>query len=261
MSDPWSHPSTTSPLRKPPSTPPPLHTLSAFTTALHPVGALRNTWRHKSSPPSRDFVGIVPFCAFPRPQPLWPGSCRALSRSTHARPNRTSALAQAGLTPYALHTGGYLLEHTEDPVKKNHLLALSTGQAARYCYVSSGTILNWIRDGRIKAQRTPGGQYRITIAELRRFLLENQMSSALLDEELGLRPHCWEFHCEGGPSPGDQLCQSCPVKRSGALDCFALHHLLDPDKRRFPSCEVCEYYRLWSQGEDEEEGAPPAVHG
>jgi excisionase family DNA binding protein len=47
---------------------------------------------------------------------------------------------------------------------------LTTGQAARYCHVSQGTIINWIRKGTLKAYATPGGHYRILLPDFLSFL-------------------------------------------------------------------------------------------
>lgn len=47
---------------------------------------------------------------------------------------------------------------------------LTTGQAAEYCHVSQTTIINWIRDGKLKAYTTPGGHYRIRRSDFLSFL-------------------------------------------------------------------------------------------
>jgi excisionase family DNA binding protein len=48
--------------------------------------------------------------------------------------------------------------------------SLTTGQAARYCYVSQATIINWIKKGKLKAYATPGGHYRILLPDFLSFL-------------------------------------------------------------------------------------------
>jgi excisionase family DNA binding protein len=133
--------------------------------------------------------------------------------------------------------------------------ALSTGQAARFCYVTSETILNWIRSNQLKAQRTAGGQYRILLTDLRGFMQDKGMSTALLDTEKGVRPYCWEFHCQITArygSPTQEVCTDCLVHRSGTLNCWELHGLLPVTGRRFDRCLDCDYYRSWgsSRGED-----------
>jgi excisionase family DNA binding protein len=133
---------------------------------------------------------------------------------------------------------------------------LSTGQAARFCYVTSETILNWIRSNRLRAQRTAGGQHRVLLEDLRSFMIENGMDTALLDAEKDVRPYCWEFHCRITSrygSPSQEVCEDCLVHRSGTLNCWELHGLLPVTRRRFDACADCGYHRTWrrSKGEDE----------
>ncbi|MFH1575141.1 MAG: excisionase family DNA-binding protein [Acidobacteriota bacterium] len=123
--------------------------------------------------------------------------------------------------------------------------ALSTGQAARFCYVTSETILNWIRLNQLRAQRTAGGQYRIRLTDLRQFMVERGMDTSLLDEEWGFRPYCWRYHQEAGTaaeSAGPDLCKHCLVRRSGTLNCWELHALLPLTARRVLDCSTCPYY-------------------
>jgi len=133
-------------------------------------------------------------------------------------------------------------------LRQSKVLALSTGQAARFCFVTSETILNWIRSGALKAQRTAGGQFRIRAADLRRFMTESGMDTSLLEQEASVRPYCWEFHCEiGSPaaSAAPRICEECLVRRSGTLQCWELHPLLPLTARRVQRCRDCEYYRRY----------------
>ena len=126
--------------------------------------------------------------------------------------------------------------------------AMSTGQAARFCFVTPETILNWIRSNRLKAQRTAGGQYRVPLADLRKFMIENGMDTTLLDAEKDVRPYCWEFHCQVTSRYGDsslEVCHGCLVHRSGTSNCWELHGLLPVTRRRFDVCADCEYYHTW----------------
>jgi two-component system OmpR family response regulator len=52
---------------------------------------------------------------------------------------------------------------------------LTTGKAAEYCHVSQATIVNWIKDGRLKAYTTPGGHRRILQSDLVSFLEAQNM--------------------------------------------------------------------------------------
>jgi len=48
--------------------------------------------------------------------------------------------------------------------------AITTGEAAKYCHVSQATVVNWIKEGKLKAYATPGGHHRILVPDLLSFL-------------------------------------------------------------------------------------------
>lgn len=129
-------------------------------------------------------------------------------------------------------------------------LAFSTGQAARYCYVTADTVLNWINNSSLRAHRTVGGQYRILAPDLLAFLRDHGMSTDLLEGEMDVRPHCWEFHCSGQTEPG---CLECMAYRSGAVNCFELRDVIPPEMRLIPRCDECDYYRRYVGSGDQEE--------
>jgi len=52
---------------------------------------------------------------------------------------------------------------------------LGVGQAAQICRVTTRTINNWIRAGRLKAYATPGGHFRIWPSDLKKFLKAHNM--------------------------------------------------------------------------------------
>ena len=122
---------------------------------------------------------------------------------------------------------------------------VSTGQAARLCSVTPDTVLKWVKSGRLQANRTPGGHYRIN----RQTLLKIIESGALpTQSEVDNRPFqfCWEFY---GKSCGpENNCYECIVYRSRAMRCY--------EAGQFPvesghlkvfckdSCDNCEYYRV-----------------
>lgn len=128
-------------------------------------------------------------------------------------------------------------------MRRDRELALSTGQAARYCYVTSYTIVNWIRTGKLEAQKTAGGQYRIRVCDLHTFMRASGMRTDLLEEEQHIRPYCWEFHCD----PGEEIptCENCLVRRSGTENCYELRGAIPLSECLFDDCENCEYYRAW----------------
>lgn len=47
---------------------------------------------------------------------------------------------------------------------------LSTGEVGEMVGVTDSCVRIWIRQGRLAARRTPGGQYRVDMAELAKFL-------------------------------------------------------------------------------------------
>ena len=53
--------------------------------------------------------------------------------------------------------------------------SLTTGQAAAHCQVSTPTLKAWIREGRLRAFKTPGGHARIAVDEFQRFLKRHRM--------------------------------------------------------------------------------------
>lgn len=124
-------------------------------------------------------------------------------------------------------------------------MGLTTGQAARYCLVSPDTIVKWIKAENLPAQRTIGGQFRIFIDDLRRFMVHNDMSTALLDGELNCRPYCWECHPGGHKEAGtpDAPCSECLVYRTKALNCYELRAVSPGETWRRTDCRNCPYYR------------------
>lgn len=52
---------------------------------------------------------------------------------------------------------------------------LTTGRVARYCEVSTNAVKKWIRQGDLAAFQTPGGHFRVTREEFRKFLVRHGM--------------------------------------------------------------------------------------
>ena len=64
------------------------------------------------------------------------------------------------------------MENTEDmPIPK----PLSTTKVAKHCHVSHAAVCNWVKAGKLKAYRTPGGQYRIEPKVLLAFMKDHGM--------------------------------------------------------------------------------------
>jgi excisionase family DNA binding protein len=123
--------------------------------------------------------------------------------------------------------------------------ALTTGQAAKHCFVTADTIANWIRSGLLQAQRTAGGQYRIRIEDLRAFMASRGMSTTTLDGEVENRVPCWEFRsCS---PPAGVSCNDCIVRYLKVLDCFKLMGMQSEGDRPVRDCTECEYFRRYGR--------------
>jgi excisionase family DNA binding protein len=61
---------------------------------------------------------------------------------------------------------------------------LSTTKVAAFCHVSHAAVCNWVKSGKLKAYRTPGGQYRIEPHVLLDFMKQHGMP---IPEELSAR--------------------------------------------------------------------------
>jgi len=118
--------------------------------------------------------------------------------------------------------------------------------------VTSDTIQNWIRAGILPAQRTAGGQYRVRVEDLRRFMIGRGMCLMELDRDMGeeRQPYCWECH-QGQrrrQAAEPDLCENCVVKQALALRCFDLRkHMGHRGMYCESSCADCEYYRIYAR--------------
>lgn len=129
--------------------------------------------------------------------------------------------------------------------KRNQKEYLSTGQAAGLCSVTPDTVLKWIKSGRIAANRTPGGHYRINRATLESMIESDRESVG--DSSISKRFNfCWEFYSKSGRLLDG--CRDCLVYRSRAGRCYEVSRL--PSEAGHAklfcegTCEDCEYYRV-----------------
>jgi excisionase family DNA binding protein len=65
---------------------------------------------------------------------------------------------------------------------------LTTGAVAEHCHVSSETVVNWIRQGKIKAFSTAGGHRRIHVEDFHGFLEAYDMPAWEEEEEISVKP-------------------------------------------------------------------------
>jgi excisionase family DNA binding protein len=149
----------------------------------------------------------------------------------------------------------------DPPRRPVQRLAVSSGEAARHCLVSTDTIANWIASGRLPAQRTAGGQYRIRLLDLRAFMGAHGMRTERLDEELGEALLCWQYWSgRGGPYP-PATCAECPVYLGRTQICHEVRPLLPGGIQRALSCAECDFAQkrsgnfLFGFGEPDAEGS------
>jgi excisionase family DNA binding protein len=71
------------------------------------------------------------------------------------------------------HTKDIRVSKVKPP--RNQSKLLTTGEVARYCDVSTNAVKKWIRNGRLKAFRTPGGHFRVDSEDFREFLVLHKM--------------------------------------------------------------------------------------
>jgi excisionase family DNA binding protein len=124
--------------------------------------------------------------------------------------------------------------------------ALTSGQAAQYCFVSVGTIQNWLNTKQLQGQRTAGGRFRIRVDHLRQFMLQSGMSVEALDKDFGLAKctFCWEFFSAVPDHCKRDTCHACIVRKTHATNCFELRKHVDQQKVYCThSCEECEYWK------------------
>ena len=106
---------------------------------------------------------------------------RTTSRPQHRVGTRPERLSDSVPVPKLDFVGagwGNWAAQVKNPknLKNSPLRAsLTTGQAASHCQVSTPTLKTWIREGRLRAFKTPGGHARIALEEFQRFLKRHRM--------------------------------------------------------------------------------------
>ena len=130
--------------------------------------------------------------------------------------------------------------------------ALSTGKAAKYCFVTGDTVQNWIRSGIVSAQRTAGGQYRVRLEDLRHFMLDQGMSVQDLDRDFREEQpeYCWQYYRRRAKRHANckNACESCVAKQAMALKCYELRKHVDHRCVHCRGdCSNCGYYRKYAE--------------
>jgi len=127
---------------------------------------------------------------------------------------------------------------------------LTTGGVAKLCSVRPDTVQKWIRKGRIPAQRTAGGHYRVALPDVEPFLTGPTSPRWYRAPPGRCRPQplrCWEY-LSGNGAPREE-CTKCVVYRVRAAWCFEVLGTVQENghSRQFcrnqDSCQDCLYYR------------------
>src|SRR5689334_14580216 len=95
----------------------------------------------------------------------------------------------------------------------------TTGEVARRCSVQADTILKWIKKGRLRASRTPGGHFRVDESDLLPLLTKAAPADEAAAPKQSLLSHplrCWEYMSEDLR----EECRKCIVYRVRATWCF-----------------------------------------
>ncbi len=123
---------------------------------------------------------------------------------------------------------------------------LSTGQAAKLCSVKADTVLKWVRAGRLRAERTAGGHFRIDEKDLNALLGAKRANAPRRQAEPNTTPlRCWEYLSNCGEIRRE--CRDCVVYRVRAAQCFEVAGVADNigHAKKFcgTSCDQCTYYQ------------------
>jgi excisionase family DNA binding protein len=129
----------------------------------------------------------------------------------------------------------------------------TTNDIAQMCNVTRQTVINWIKNGKLKANLTPGGHRRVLREDLLAFFQKNQIDAAIIqdfeDKFRKKTPYCWEYFSMGfaGRSSAHE-CHGCPVKRAQAQRCFVIAPLRrETENLCHISCEQCSYYKRYGE--------------
>src|SRR5215831_20764345 len=100
---------------------------------------------------------------------------RTTERSQHGEWATGTAAGALDIEGTRWGNGPVQVKKPKNPEKASPRASLTTGQAASHCQVSTPTVKTWIREGRLRAFKTPGGHARIAVDEFQRFLKRHRM--------------------------------------------------------------------------------------
>ena len=113
------------------------------------------------------------------------------------------------------------------------------------CSVTPDTVLKWIKSGKISANRTPGGHYRIHKETLLGIIKSGNLP-VHAEEVRQPFQFCWQYYEKNGGFA--EKCGQCIVYRSRALRCYEMIQLpAESGHARLHChgvCDNCEYFRV-----------------
>ena len=124
---------------------------------------------------------------------------------------------------------------------------LTTFQAAEIMSVTPDSVLKWIKSGKLKALKTPGGHHRIESTSVQNFLKASTPESASDKKKSpNIFQYCWQFNSQQNNCI--QECKDCVVFKSRAKYCFEMSGLSKEAGllKLFckSSCSECRYYEF-----------------
>ena len=124
---------------------------------------------------------------------------------------------------------------------------LTTFQAAELMSVTPDSILKWIKSGKLKARRTPGGHYRISRKIIEDIIdASEKLNETEQDSKMEITQHCWEFNSNNELCTSN--CDECVVFKARAERCYEMNNLPSEygNLRLFckSSCEECKFYKF-----------------
>jgi excisionase family DNA binding protein len=124
---------------------------------------------------------------------------------------------------------------------------MTTTELSKLCGVSRFTIINWTNEGKIKANRTVGGHYRIPVSEAMSFL--ETFHTEVNGVASHLPGHCWEYPQKTNCS---KECGNCLIFGKEVDYCFVLVRQFGKGQIRCKgNCLSCgyfeEFFKLYSK--------------
>ena len=124
--------------------------------------------------------------------------------------------------------------------------AFTSKQVAELCGVDRTTVGNWVRTGKLRAQRS-GNKYLFPANDLRLFLesIGQAIPTALTQNggyclDFPTMQTCWDYYAKNGTQG---WCQTCFVRKNHIEPCFVFH---EPGSTYCAqTCATCEYYRKY----------------